>query len=50
MSVEFLDCVERERDISIKPMFNGGKTAAQSLHFLLHISHGFTSKTRLFRD
>ena len=26
MSVEFLDCLKRERDISIKPMLSGGKT------------------------
>ena len=26
MSIEFLDCLKRERDISIKPMFSGGKT------------------------
>ena len=24
MSIEFLDCLKRERDISIKPMFSAG--------------------------
>ena len=26
MCMEFPDCLKRERDISIKPMFSGGKT------------------------
>ena len=26
MSIEFLDCLKHERDISIKPIFSGGKT------------------------
>ena len=27
MSIEFLDCLKRERDISIKAMSSGGKMA-----------------------
>ena len=39
MSIEFLDCLKRERDISIKAMSSGGKLMA--LRLSPPLSHGF---------
>ena len=36
MSIEFLDCLKRERDISIKAMSSGGKMAFRLILPLTH--------------
>ena len=39
MSIEFLDCLKRERDISIKAMSSGGKMAFRLIPPLILLSH-----------